>query len=249
MKTKLNILILLSIILFGCKEEKKIEIIPDYDRIYLPMNQLTETPQLIEGDSEKLLDSVMNTYNKLYPFEDTIKNKPTMEYKFMISENGIIEKVFFGKNNDETINQIVLATISNWKFNPGKKDGKTVKSQYPMILWWETNQPINEDEFSTLVENMPGPIGGMYAIQEKIQYPETAKRSGIQGKVMIQAFIDENGKVIHAKILNGIGGGCDEVAVDAIKQTKFNPGIQNGKPVKVQVTIPIWFKLQWMKIK
>jgi TonB family protein len=244
MKTKLNILILLSIILFGCKEEKKIEIIPDYDRIYLPMNQLTETPQLIEGDSEKLLDSVMNTYNKLYPFEDTIKNKPTMEYKFMISENGIIEKVFFGKNNDETINQIVLTTISNWKFNPGKKDGKTVKSQYPMILWWETNQPINEDEFSTLVENMPGPIGGMYAIQEKIQYPETAKRSGIQGKVMIQAFIDENGKVIHTKLLNGIGGGCDEVAIDAIKQTRFNPGIRNGKPVKVQVTIPIWFKLQ-----
>lgn len=244
MKTKLNILILLSIILFGCKEEKKIEIIPDYDRIYLPMNQLTETPQLIEGDSEKLLDSVMSTYNKLYPFEDTTKNKPTMQYKFMISEEGIIEKVFLGKNNDETINQIVLTTISNWKFNPGRKDGKTVKSQYPMILQWVTNQPINEDEFSTLVENMPGPIGGMYAIQEKIQYPETAKRSGIQGKVMIQAFIDENGKVIHTKLLNGIGGGCDEIALDAIKQTKFNPGIQNGKPVKVQVTIPIWFKLQ-----
>jgi TonB family protein len=55
---------------------------------------------------------------------------------------------------------------------------------------------------------------------------------------------DENGKVIHAKVLNGIGGGCDEVALDAIKQTKFNPGIQNGKPIKVQVTIPIWFKLQ-----
>ena len=244
MKTKLSILILLSIVLFGCKEEKKIEIIPDYDRIYLPMNQLTETPQLIEGDSKKLLDSVMNTYAKLYPFEDTIKNKPTIEYKFMISEDGIIEKVFFGKNNDETINQIVLTTISNWKFNPGRKDGKIVKSQYPMILWWETNQPINEDEFSTIVENMPGPIGGIFAIQEKIQYPETAKRSGIQGKVIIQAFIDENGKVIHAKILNGIGGGCDEVAIDAIKQTRFNPGIQNGKPVKVQVTIPIWFKLQ-----
>ena len=244
MKTKVNILILLSIILLGCKEEKKIEIIPDYDRIYLPMNQLTETPQLIEGDSKKLLDSVMNTYNKLYPFEDTIKNKPTMEYKFMIGEEGIIEKVFFGKNNDETINQIVLTTISNWKFNPGRKDGKTVKSQYPMILQWVTNQPINEDEFSTIVENMPGPIGGIFAIQEKIQYPETAKRSGIQGKVMIQAFIDENGKVIHAKILNGIGGSCDEVAIDAIKQTRFNPGIRNGKPVKVQVTIPIWFKLQ-----
>ena len=95
-----------------------------------------------------------------------------------------------------------------------------------------------------MVENMPGPIGGMFAIQEKIKYPEIAKRAGIQGKVIIQAFIDENGNVVHAKILNGIGGGCDEMAVDAVKKTKFNPGTQNGKPVKVQVTIPIVFKLQ-----
>lgn len=244
MKTKLFFLIILIVIPFGCKEENKIEIIPDYDRIYLPMNQLTETPQLIAGDSEKLLDSVMNTYIKLYPLEDTIKNKPTMEYKFMISEGGIIEKVFFGKNNDETINQIVLTTISNWKFNPGRKDGKNVKSQYPMILWREANQSINEDEFLTIVENMPGPIGGIFAIQEKIQYPEIAKRAGIQGKVIIQAFINENGNVVHAKALNSIGGGCDEMAVDAVKKTKFNPGTQNGKPVKVQVTIPIVFKLQ-----
>ncbi len=34
------------------------------------------------------------------------------------------------------------------------------------------------------------------------------------------------------------------MAMDAVKKTKFNPGTQNGKPVKVQVTIPIVFKLQ-----
>ena len=84
--------------------------------------------------------------------------------------------------------------------------------------------------FLALVENMPGPIGGMIAIQEKIKYPEIAKRAGIQGKVIIQAFIDENGDVVHTKVLNGIGAGCDEVAVDAVKKTKFNPGTQNGKP-------------------
>ena len=59
-----------------------------------------------------------------------------------------------------------------------------------MILWFESNKPINENNFSPVVENMPGPIGGMYAIQEKIRYPEIAKRR-IQGKVIIQAFIDE----------------------------------------------------------
>jgi TonB family protein len=244
MKTKLFLLILLFVIPFGCKEENKIEIIPDYDKIYLSPNQLTEIPQLIEGNDKKLIDSVMNIYMKSYSFEDNAKRKPTMEYKFMIGEKGIIEKIFLGKDNDKNIDQIVLNTIRNWRYKPGIKDGKNVKSQLPMILWFESNQPINEDDFLTMVENMPGPIGGMFAIQEKIRYPEIAKRAGIQGKVIIQAFIDENGNVVHAKVLNGIGGGCDEIAVDAVKKTKFNPGTQNGKPVKVQVTIPIVFKLQ-----
>ena len=180
----------------------------------------------------------------MFSFEENVKIEPTIEYKFMISEEGFIEKIFFGKNNDEKINQIVLNTVKNWRYKPGVKNGKNVKSQSPMILWFEINPPITEDDFSPMVENMPGPIGGMFAIQEKIKYPEIAKRAGIQGKVIIQAFIDEKGNVVHAKVLNGIGGGCDEMAVDAVKKTKFNPGTQNGKPVKVQVTIPIVFKLQ-----
>ena len=244
MKMKLFFLVLFFLIPFGCKEEKQIEVIPDYDKIYLPPNQLTEIPQLVEGNDQQLRDSVIHTYLKLYPFEDSVGNKPTMEYKFMISETGIIEKIFLGKDNDKNIDQIVLNTVKDWKYKPGVKDGKSVKSQSAMILWLETDKPINESNFSAVVEKMPGPIGGMFAIQEKIQYPEIAKRAGIQGKVIIQAFIDENGNVVHTKILNGIGGGCDEMAINAVKKTKFNPGMQNGKTVKVQVTIPIVFKLQ-----
>lgn len=244
MKSKLSFLLLLFVIPFGCKEEKQIEVIPDYDKIYLPQNQLTEIPQLSEGNDQQLRDSVLHTFLKLYPLEDSVGNKPTMEYKFMISETGIVEKIFIGKDNDKRIDQIVLNTIKDWKYKPGVKNGKNVKSQSPMILWFETNKPIDERNFSAVVEKMPGPIGGMFAIQEKIQYPEIAKRAGIQGRVIIQAFIDENGNVVYAKVLNGIGGGCDEMAIDAVKKTKFNPGIKEGKPVKVQVTIPIVFKLQ-----
>jgi len=91
---------------------------------------------------------------------------------------------------------------------------------------------------------MPGPIGGMFAIQQKIKYPEIARRAGLQGKVLIQAFIDEKGNVVYTKVIKGLGGGIDEMASDAVKITKFNPGRQNGEPVKVQVTIPIQFTLQ-----
>ncbi|KAA0241462.1 MAG: energy transducer TonB [Ignavibacteriota bacterium] len=90
---------------------------------------------------------------------------------------------------------------------------------------------------------MPQPIGGLQGIQKLIQYPEIAKRAGIQGKVFVKAFIDENGNVISAEVVKGIGGGCDEAALDAIFKTKFTPGKQRGKPVKVQVTVSVLFQL------
>ncbi len=101
-----------------------------------------------------------------------------------------------------------------------------------------------EQVYFVAVEEMPEPIGGIAAIQEKIKYPEIAKRAGIEGKVYIKAFVDEEGKVIKVECMKGIGGGCDEVAMEAVKSTKFKPGKQRGKPVKVQVLVPVKFTLK-----
>lgn len=244
MKTKSLVIIFLLLIPFGCKEEKQIEVISDYDNIYLPFNKLDEGPKLIEGNDKALLDTLYKTYFKKYPDFDTMENRPTMEYKFMISETGNIEKIFIGENNDKNFDKMVLNTIESWKFKPGVKNGKNVKSQYPIILWLEKGANINESDFFVAVEEMPEPIGGIKSIQEKIHYPEIAKRAGIEGKVYVLAFINENGDVANAKIIKGIGAGCDEAAINAVKQTKFIPGRQRGKAVKVQVSIPISFKLQ-----
>ena len=48
---------------------------------------------------------------------------------------------------------------------------------------------------------MPDQLVECMLSKSKINYPEIAKRAGIEGKVIIQAFIDENGNVAHAKIL------------------------------------------------
>lgn len=108
--------------------------------------------------------------------------------------------------------------------------------------------PVEEEEeipveFFVAVEEMPEPIGGIQAIQQKIIYPEIAKRAGVQGRVYVKAFVDETGAVQKAEVLKGIGAGCDEAAIDAVMKTRFKPGKQRGKPVRVQVSIPILFKL------
>jgi protein TonB len=108
----------------------------------------------------------------------------------------------------------------------------------------EEKKVEEEPTYFVAVEEMPEPIGGIKAIQEKIIYPEIAKRAGVEGKVYILAFVDESGTVTKAQVLKGIGAGCDEAALNAVLKTKFKPGKQRGKPVKVQVSIPVIFKLQ-----
>ena len=96
---------------------------------------------------------------------------------------------------------------------------------------------------------MPSPVGGIMAIAKNVVYPEEAKIAGIQGRVFVEATIDEKGNVIKTSILKGIGYGCDEAAISAVKKAKFIPATNDGEIVKAVVTIPIQFKLDGEKKK
>lgn len=102
----------------------------------------------------------------------------------------------------------------------------------------------DEEVYFVAVEDLPEPIGGIAAIQRAVVYPEIAKRAGVEGTVFVEAFVDETGAVTRTNIVKGIGAGCDEAAKAAVAKTKFKPGKQRGKPVKVRMSIPIRFRLQ-----
>lgn len=105
--------------------------------------------------------------------------------------------------------------------------------------------PSDEDEevYFVAVEELPEPIGGIAAIQAAVVYPEIAKRAGVEGTVYVEAFVDETGTVTRTSVVKGIGAGCDEAGENAVMKTKFKPGKQRGKAVKVKMSIPIRFRL------
>jgi TonB family protein len=100
-----------------------------------------------------------------------------------------------------------------------------------------------EPEVFVVVENMPEPIGGMQAIYNNVTYPEAARKAGIEGRVVVQFVVDKEGNVTNPQIIRGIGGGCDEAALEAVKNVKFTPGTQRGENVAVQFQLPIVFRL------
>lgn len=103
---------------------------------------------------------------------------------------------------------------------------------------YEEEEP---EEFFIIVEQMPELIGGLESLQREIRYPERALRANIQGRVFVQFIVNERGEVENPIIIRGIGGGCDEEAIRVVSHAKFVPGMQRGRPVKVQYNLPVVF--------
>lgn len=77
----------------------------------------------------------------------------------------------------------------------------------------------------------------------KPRYPRIARRAGIGGVVRLKIQIDEEGNVIYARVLKGLGAGCDESAIVAAYQCEFSPALKNGMPVKAWVDYTAIYRL------
>jgi len=108
----------------------------------------------------------------------------------------------------------------------------------------EEEEPTNEPEVFIIVEERPAPIGGMAALQRRVEYPDMARRAGVEGTVSIQFVVDEEGNVHDPVVVKSLGAGCDEAAMKAILATKFTPGSNRGNPVKVKMVLPVRFRLR-----
>jgi protein TonB len=90
--------------------------------------------------------------------------------------------------------------------------------------------------------------GGDYArlrfLSNNIRYPEEAIRKKIQGVVMVSLIVEKDGGISNIRIVNGIGGGCDEEAVRVVNSMpKWIPAKRNGKPVRIILKMPVVFRI------
>ncbi len=105
------------------------------------------------------------------------------------------------------------------------------------------NKTQPEEKVFTVVEQEPRLIGGMDTLQQMIEYPDMARKAGIQGRVYVQFVVNKQGDVEKPKVLRGPGAGLNKEALRVVREAQFRPGIQQGHPVKVKYTMPIIFQL------
>ncbi len=119
-----------------------------------------------------------------------------------------------------------------------------------------TLDELDFDDFSSLDAPPPPPSGPRVVFIPyddppvalspiRPTYPEIAQEAGIEGVVIVQAFIDKKGRVKETLILKGVPNtGLDEAAMGAIKRTRWKPARQRDRKVGVWMRLPINFKLQ-----
>ena len=106
----------------------------------------------------------------------------------------------------------------------------------------KSSEPVDPDEVYVIVEDEPE-CGGVQALQSKVEYPEFAKKAGIEGRVFVQFVVDETGEVVDPEVTRGVHQLLNQEALDAVQKMKCEPGRQRGQAVKVRMSLPVTFRL------
>lgn len=116
----------------------------------------------------------------------------------------------------------------------------------PPIIAAEEPQEPKETKPFVVVEQMPAFRGNLHKyLAEQVRYPDIAKENGIEGTVVIQFVVNEKGEISNAFIVKDIGGGCGEEALRVVRgMPLWLPGANRGRQVKVQMSLPVKFKLE-----
>jgi protein TonB len=101
----------------------------------------------------------------------------------------------------------------------------------------------------SVVEQMPEFPGGAGALVKfmntYVTYPEDAKKAKIKGTVYVSFVVRQDGTVQDVEVSKGLSPSCDREALTSISiMPKWKAGRQGGKPVNVQMMVPVRFGLE-----
>lgn len=121
---------------------------------------------------------------------------------------------------------------------------KETDEQTPPNVAEQAEEPIQ----FRIVEQYPEFPGGMTEymkwLTRNLRYPDIARSQKIQGKVVVQFIVNQDGTIADAKVVKSVNPHLDREAMRVIRMMpSWKPGIQDNKPCKTMVTVPIVFKL------
>ncbi|MES2268464.1 MAG: TonB family protein [Bacteroidota bacterium] len=155
--------------------------------------------------------------------------------------------------NEDNLNDRMTGSVIN-----GKEDGpwKLYVADTTYTIVYKQGEIISGKEFLKIKESVFGKVdvspsfpGGeakfFNFIAQNVKYPEMGRENNVQGKVILTFIIEKDGTITDIKVVRGIGRSFEQEAIRVIsKSPKWMPGLINGRPVRVQYSVPINFSIK-----
>ena len=171
------------------------------------------------------------------------KSQKKMSVKLLLSVLAIVLALFACNNTKQPIPKSSQKVVKITKNKKVITREQTPAEQKAIAVRVDTGQVFKE------VEKMPEFPGGVNKLinymANNIKYPAEARKAKIQGRVFISFIVEKDGTISHAKVIKGIGHGCDKEALRVVENMpRWIPGYQHGKPVRVNYNVPVKFTLE-----
>jgi len=75
------------------------------------------------------------------------------------------------------------------------------------------------------------------------EYTEQARLAKTQGTCILWLIVDDQGQPRDIRVVRGLGFGLDTKAIEAVRQWRFQPAMKDGRPVNVQISVEVGFRL------
>ncbi|PSQ73338.1 MAG: energy transducer TonB, partial [Bacteroidetes bacterium QH_6_64_77] len=92
-------------------------------------------------------------------------------------------------------------------------------------------------------DQKPQIVGGMGTLYLNINYPEKARKQGIEGRLRLEFTVEADGEVTAVDVVDSLHPLCDSAAVEGVRSVHFVPAKRDGDPVPIRLKLPIKFQL------
>ena len=139
-----------------------------------------------------------------------------------------------------------MEAVKQWVYKPYLLNGEPVEVDTTITVNYalDNSAQSQHDNANHETFNVGGPVHPPVLLSAPDpQYTEAARNAKLSGNVIVAMLVDQNGQTQNVHVVQGLGNGLDDKAVEAVQQYKFKPATLNGEPVPVNLRVEVNFRV------
>jgi TonB family protein len=212
-------------------------------------------PQRVSSGT--LAGNLISKVDPVYPDDaKAARVQGVVVLRAVIAKDGTIEKLTYISGPPPLVVSAIEA-VQQWKYKPYLLNGEPTEVETTINVnytfegaaslteqdhgWAQAEQEYRDLLSAKQVGN--GVSAPVLTHQVPPEYTPEARQAKTEGIVLVNLFVDGNGvpRIVH--VVRGVGNGLDEKAMEAVKQYRFKPAMEDGKPVAVEMNVEVNFKI------